>query len=201
MKNYGYNEEELVEVKLHSEPVFHGIIMDIYRDEILLPDGNKGIRELMRHSGAVCIVPVTDRGTVILEQQYRYTVGKVLTEIPAGKLNAPEEDRLLAAKRELLEETGLSADSWVSLGEFYPAPAYSDEKITVFLARKLHSGNQELDPDEFLRVFELPIEELLEHVMNGMIEDEKTQFAVLKAYYYMKNERKAENEGNRNSCR
>ena len=103
------------------------------------------------------------------------------TEIPAGKLDSFDEDRLEAAKRELREETGITADSWLDLGIFYSAAAYSDEKITMYLARGLHRGEQHLDKGEFLNVVQVPLAELVRQVMNGEITDGKTQLAVLKA--------------------
>ena len=116
-----------------------------------------------------------------MERQYRYPFDTVITEIPAGKLDSKQEDRLSAAKRELREETGLTADQWTDLGAFYPAAAYSDEYITMFLAQGLHQGEQQLDPDEFLDVFRVPLEDLVQDVMDGKIPDAKTQTALLKA--------------------
>ena len=141
----------------------------------------KSKREVIRHIGAVCVIPVTEEGNVVLERQYRYPLDQVITEIPAGKLDFPEEDRLEAAKRELKEETGYSADKWIDMGLFYPAAAYSDEKITIFLAMGLHKGENNLDPGEFLDVFEISLDEALEQVLNGIITDSKTQTAILKA--------------------
>ena len=127
------------------------------------------------------MVPVTDDGKVIIERQYRYPLDMVITEIPAGKLDSPQEDRLSAAKRELHEETGLSADKWTDMGYFYSAVAYSTEKISMYLAQGLHQGEQKLDPDEFLNVEMVPLTELVEQVMAGEIVDIKTQAAILKA--------------------
>jgi ADP-ribose pyrophosphatase len=124
---------------------------------------------------------VTENNEVIVERQYRYPIDRVITEIPAGKLDSREEDRLSAAKRELREETGLTADEWIDLGGFYSAPAYSDEYISMYMARGLHQGKQELDPDEFLDVEKVPLSELVEDVMAGRIPDAKTQTAILKA--------------------
>ena len=114
-------------------------------------------------------------------KQYRYPLDRVILEIPAGKLEAPDEDRLSAIQRELREETGYSADEWTNIGDFHPAPAYSDEYITMYLARGLHKGTQDLDADEFLNVYTVPLRDLVNDVMNGKISDAKTQVAILKA--------------------
>ncbi|MBE6009652.1 MAG: NUDIX hydrolase [Lachnospiraceae bacterium] len=172
---------QLAERQTASEEIFDGVIMHVFRDTVALPDGSTSTREILRHIGAVCVIPVTDEGNVILERQYRYPLGQVMTEIPAGKLDYPEEDRLSAIQRELLEETGYTADCWQDIGLFYPAAAYSDEKITMYLATKLHRGEQHLDQGEFLNVFEMPLKEALAQVMSGEITDSKTQTAIMKA--------------------
>ena len=175
-------EYKLRETMIESEEIFFGLIMDVKRDKVLLPNGRQSVRELLRHLGAVCIVPVTEDGCVVVERQYRYPIDQVITEIPAGKLDSTEEDRLSAAQRELREETGFTADSWIDMGLYYPAAAYSDEKITMYLAQGLHKGEQHLDEGEFLNVQTVPIEELVEDILSGKITDGKTQAAVLKAY-------------------
>ena len=174
-------EKQLRELQIDSEEIFNGVIMDVKRDRVRLPNGHQSVRELLRHVGAVCVVPVTDDGRVVVERQYRYPIDQVITEIPAGKLDTPEEDRLSAAQRELWEETGIKADRWTDMGLYYPAAAYSDEKITMYLAQGLHMGTQHLDDDEFLNVQTLPIAELVEDILSGKITDGKTQAAVLKA--------------------
>ena len=158
----------------------------MFRDEVELPNGNPGTREVIRHIGAVCIVPVTDEGDVILERQYRYPIDEVITEIPAGKLDSRTEDRLDAAKRELKEETGYTAEHWTEMGLFYSAAAYSDERITMYLATGLKKGEQVLDQDEFLHVIEIPLKEAVEQVMRGEITDSKTQTGILKAARWLK---------------
>lgn len=172
---------ELREVRVRSEEIFDGVILHVIKDTVRLPNGSISTREVIRHIGAVCVIPVTEDGQVIVERQYRYPYDRVITEIPAGKLDSREEDPLSAAKRELREETGFTADTWTDLGPFYPAAAYSDEYITMYMARDLHTGKQELDPDEFLDVEKVPLEELVEDVMAGRIPDSKTQTAILKA--------------------
>ena len=169
------------EKKLSSEEIFDGIILHVVRDTVGLPNGNTAIREVIRHVGAVCVIPVTDNNEVIVERQYRYPVDRVILEIPAGKLDSPDEDRLSAIKRELSEETGYSADEWTEIGDFYGAPAYSDEYITMYLARGLHRGERHLDADEFLDVSAVPLKDLVDEVMNGRISDAKTQVCILKA--------------------
>ena len=173
--------DKLREVQTASREIFDGRIMHVFEDTVRLPDGNAATREYMRHIGAVCVIPVLENGDVLVERQYRYPVGQVLTEIPAGKLDRRDEDRLLAAQRELREETGAEADEWMSLGVFYPACAYSDEAIEMYLAQGLHFGERHLDADEFLNVARVPLTELVEEVMAGRIPDAKTQIAILKA--------------------
>ncbi len=179
------NEEQekrtLREEMTESENVFDGIVLHVNRDQVALPNGRSGIREVIRHIGAVCVIPVTEDNRVIVERQYRYPIDRVITEIPAGKLDSREEDRLSAIKRELREETGYTAGEWISLGDFHPAPAYSDEYISMYMARDLHRGERHLDEDEFLDVMTVPLSELVEDVMAGRISDAKTQTAVLKA--------------------
>ena len=180
------SEEELRslgEKRIDGEKVFDGGMLQVYLDRIALPDGGRSQREYIRHVGAVAIVPLTDDGRVIVERQFRYPIGRVITEIPAGKLDSYGEDRLGAAKRELREETGIEAGEWTDMGDFIPAAAYCDERITLFLARGLRFGERHTDEDEFLNVFSVPFEEMLDDVLSGRITDAKTQTAILKAAY------------------
>lgn len=173
--------ENLTETKTASEEIYDGVILHVYKDSVTLPNGRPAGRELIRHVGAVGIVPLTDDGKVYIERQYRYPLDMVITEIPAGKLDSKAEDRLEAAKRELREETGITADEWTDMGVYYPAAAYTDEKITLYLARGLHFGDQNLDDDEFLNIEDVPLSQLVDEVMSGEITDGKTQVAILKA--------------------
>ena len=177
----------LEEITLNSEEIFDGHVVHLFKDTVRLPNGMTGIRETIRHIGAVAIVPMTDDGKVIVERQFRYPMGQVITEIPAGKLDSKTEDRLAAAKRELEEETGIVADEWVELGEYYPAAAYCDEVITMYLTRGLHKGTRNLDEDEFLNIREVPLAELIEEIMDGKIADGKTQVALLKVFHMISN--------------
>lgn len=173
--------KRLGEKQVSTEDIFDGVILHVKRDMVKLSNGSETVREVIRHIGAVCVIPVTEKNEVIMERQYRYPLDRVILEIPAGKLDAPDEDRLSAIKRELREETGYSADEWTEIGDFHPAPAYSDEFITMYLARSLHKGEQHLDEDEFLDVYAIPLPELVQDVMEGRISDAKTQVCILKA--------------------
>ncbi len=173
--------ENLTEVKTGSEEIFNGVILHLYKDTVQLPNGKPAIREVIRHVGAVGVLPLTEDGKVIIERQFRYPLNRVVTEIPAGKLDSFTEDRLSAARRELEEETGYTAKEWIELGDYIPTCAYCDERITLYLARGLTLGDRHLDEDEFLNFEAVPLEDLLEQVMNGTITDGKTQVAILKA--------------------
>lgn len=177
--------QNLNEVQTDSLEIFDGVVVHLYKDTVQLPNGKPAIREVIRHVGAVAVVPVTDDGKVIVERQFRYPLNAVITEIPAGKLDSITEDRLSAAQRELREETGYTADHWQELGDFHPTAAYCDEKITLYLATGLHLGERDLDEDEFLNVIAVPMEELVADIMAGRITDGKTQTAILKAYYLL----------------
>lgn len=177
--------KDLREVKTGSEEIFDGVILHVFKDTVQLPNGHSATREVIRHVGAVGVIPITDDGKVIIERQFRYPLDRVITEIPAGKLDSFTEDRLSAAKRELEEETGYSASEWIELGDYYPTPAYCDERSTLYLAKGLSLGQRHLDEDEFLNFEAVPLTELVEQVMDGTITDGKTQVAVLKAARYL----------------
>lgn len=179
---------DLTEHCVKSTQVYKGCMLNVFHDDVSLPNGNLAEREYLRHIGAVCVVPLTDEGKVILEHQYRYPVAEVVLELPAGKRNSKEEPDIEAAKRELREETGITADRWDDLGLYVPAPAYCDETIGLFLARGLHFGEQELDEDEFLNVEAIPLETIKEGILNGTITDGKTQTAILKACFFLERE-------------
>ena len=114
-----------------------------------------------------------------LVRQFRYPVGRIVTEIPAGKLDSPDEDRLAAAKRELKEETGYEAESWAKIGDYTPAAAYSDEVISLYLARDLIKTGRDLDEDEFINLIQVPLTEVVKQIMEGEITDGKTMAAIL----------------------
>ena len=175
------NFENLTEVKTDSQEIFDGVILHVFKDTVQLPNGKPATREVIRHVGAVGVIPITEDGNVIVERQFRYPLNRVITEIPAGKLDSFTEDRLSAAKRELEEETGYTATEWIDMGDYYPAAAYCDERITLYLARGLSLGQRHLDEDEFLNFESVPLAQLVDDVMAGRITDGKTQVAILKA--------------------
>ncbi len=171
----------LIETKKESELIFDGKVVHLYKDIVTLPNGGESIREFVKHLGAVCVVPITDEGEIILERQFRYAVGETLIEIPAGKLDSADEDPLEAALRELREETGAVPDKIIPMGVYYGSPAIMGEKIHMYMARGLKFGKNDLDKDEFLEVFRLPVEDAVEMVLRGEIADGKTQVGILRA--------------------
>ena len=180
-----FEKSSLVETQVETSDVFDGVLLHVKKDKVRLPNGRIATRELIRHSGAVCIVPLTDDNQVLIERQYRYPVDQVLTEIPAGKLDKGEDPEH-AARRELLEETGAQAGELIYMGKFYPTCAYSDETIHMYLAKKLSFGDRKLDADEFLNLELVPITDLVTEIMDGKVPDGKTQAAVMRAYYMEK---------------
>lgn len=175
----------LTEKTIKETQVFRGKLLNVFCDDIELPDGNYATREYIKHVGAVCVVPVTDDGKVVVERQYRYPFHRVFTEIPAGKLDSKSEPHLEAALRELREETGAVAEKLIYMGEFVPTCAYSDEVIHMYLAKGISFGERDLDEDEFLDVELVPLNDLVKDIMDGKIADGKTQTAILKAYMFL----------------
>ena len=174
--------KNLVEKQLKREEIFEGKVLHVVRDTVELPNGDPAIREVALHVGAVAIIPITAEGEVIVEKQYRYPHGRIFLEIPAGKLDSPDEIPLEAAKRELREETGAVAEKFTYLGKMIPSPAVLSEVIHMYLAEGLTFGERDLDEDEFLEVEKLPLKDLYEMALRGEIEDAKTQIAVLRVY-------------------
>ncbi len=167
------------EKTLSEKEIFDGKIIRVHLDDIELPDGSKSFREVVEHSGGVCVVALTDEDEILMVRQYRYPFKKVLLELPAGKLERGEEP-LCAGIRELEEECGVVADKIVSLGKIYPTVAYCSEIIHIFAATGLNTTHQHLDEGEFLGVEKIKLADALQMVMNGEIRDAKTVVAVMK---------------------
>lgn len=178
--NY-YNDESIMEKNISRERMFDGIILHIDHVTNELPNGKHAKREIAVHVGASAVLPVDSEGNVYLVRQFRAPIDQILLEIPAGKLDHVNEDRLLAAKRELAEETGLEAGDWIHLTDTFTTPGFSNEKISLYLARDLKKGESHPDEDEFLNLVKLPFEEACAMVMRDEIRDAKTQIALLMA--------------------
>ena len=173
-------KDNLTEKQIRRKEIFDGKVLHVVCDDILLPNGKESVREFCIHVGAVCVIPILSDGRVIMERQYRYPHGRIFFEIPAGKLNYKGEDHHGAGARELREETGAVATKYTYLGRIATTPALIDEKIHVYLAENITFGERELDDDEFLDIELVPLKDLYQMVMNGEIEDAKTQIAILK---------------------
>ncbi len=167
------------EKTLKSDTRFEGRIFKVTVDDIELENGEKSIREIVHHHGGACILPLFDNGDICLVRQFRYAYGKELWELPAGKLEL-NEDPFEAAKRELTEECGLTADTYIDLGEMYPTVGYCSEVIYIWAATGLHEADMHLDEGEFLTPERVPLEKAYEMVMSGEIQDGKTIVAILK---------------------
>jgi ADP-ribose pyrophosphatase len=166
-------DSHLKETRIDGELAYDGHFLKVSRDRIKLPDGSESVREVIRHPGAVVILPLLPDGRVLLERQFRYPNDRVFIEFPAGKID-PGESSLATARRELEEETGYTAKEWNFVCTIHNAIAYSDEHLDIFLARELTAGEAKLDEGEFLELFTATVPELLEMVRKGEITDVKT---------------------------
>ncbi|MBQ8514588.1 MAG: NUDIX hydrolase [Ruminococcus sp.] len=172
----------LDEKTMASELAYQAKIFRVTKDTAMLEDGAEVRRDVVHHSGGVCVVPLTDKNTVLMVRQYRYPMHEITLEVPAGKLE-PGEDPSECGLRELREEAGRTCGEYTYLGKLYPTPAYDTEVIHMYLARKLSEpAQQQLDAGEFLDVTELPLSEAVQMVMDGKIPDAKTQIALLKTW-------------------
>ncbi|PRG52796.1 NUDIX domain-containing protein [Burkholderia gladioli] len=167
------HDDKLTEVCVESESILDGHFLKVKRDTVRLPDGKHATREYIRHPGAVMVIPLFDDGRVLMESQFRYPIGKVMAEYPAGKLDPPEGS-LACAVRELREETGYTAREYFYLTRIHPIISYSTEFIDIYLAKGLTAGERQLDEGEFLETFTATVPELLEWIRTGQISDVKT---------------------------
>ena len=167
------------ETMLEQESVFKGRVIHVTRDKVLLENGNTSYREIVRHHGGACVAALTEDDRLCFVRQFRYAYEKELLELPAGKLEAGE-DPFLAAKRELGEEMGVSADEYADLGVFYPTCGYCNEVIHLYAAKGLHRTGQHLDPDEFVTTLTIPFDEAEQMALDGRINDGKTIAAIFR---------------------
>ena len=171
---------KLYETTKHEEVLYEGRIIRVHVDDIELENGMPAKREVVDHPGGVSVAILTEENELIFVRQFRYPYKKVLLELPAGKLE-PGEDPFEAVKREQREETGTTAESYISLGEVYPTPGYCGEIIRLWACRvDQETGQLDLDPDEFLQTLRVPLDKAVEMVLNNEIPDSKTQVGVLK---------------------
>lgn len=170
---------------IERKTIFEGKVVRLYLDRVLLPNGVEAERELVRHWGAVGMVPLDRDGDVFLVRQYRHPAGKELLEIPAGKLRQGE-DPLECARRELEEEIGYRASIWTRLTSFFTSPGFSDEVLHLYLAEGLEPTQASPEEDEFLEVIKVPLEEALELVASGEIEDSKSIVGIALTCLYRK---------------
>ena len=181
-------DKHLTEIMRSSQEVFKGNFLHAFRDQVTLPDGTVSTREYVVHPGAVMVIPLLvdadGQVRIVLERQFRYPVGQVMVEFPAGKLDAGEAP-FACAQRELLEETGYSAQQWARAGVLHPVIAYSTECIEIWFARQLTAGSQQLDSGEFLEVFSATPAELLRWCMEGKVTDAKTLTGALWLQNYL----------------
>jgi ADP-ribose pyrophosphatase len=170
-------DRHLVELRQSGREILKGNFLHAFADTVTLPDGSLAVREYVVHPGAVLVIPLLrdcqDNIQLVLERQFRYPVGRVMVEFPAGKLDSGE-DLLACAQRELLEETGYCARSWAYAGVMHPVIAYSTEVIHIWFARDLQAGEQQLDVGEFLDVFTATPETFFEWCRDGSVTDAKT---------------------------
>lgn len=180
--------EKTAEIKMSGRKVFDGKVIRVEQDTVVIPGGALTTREVVRHPGGVCVLPLTDDGQVLLVRQFRYPEARIFTELPAGKLEAEErrEGRFAeAALRELKEETGADCRTLTYIGDFYPSPAILDEVIHMYLAEGLTFGEPNPDEDEFLDVIAISLDQLCKMIIHGEITDGKTQAATLKVKYIL----------------
>lgn len=182
MKN---TDRKHFETVITEKEIFKGNVFRVGVRDVLLENGENSVREVVYHNGGVAVIPVDSEGNTYVVRQYRCAFDCEVVEIPAGKLEKGE-DALEAAKRELKEETGFTAEKFTYLGEYWPTVGYCSEKIYLYLATGLTPGETLFDSDEFISCEKLPFAQLLQLCKNGSIPDGKTQLAAFKAADYLK---------------
>lgn len=171
-------KEYLREKTIKTEQVYKGRVVHLRKDEVILPNGKKSTREIIEHPGAVVILAQNNNKEVVMVEQFRKPVEDVLLELPAGTLE-PNEDTIDCAKRELEEETGYQAEKWQKIFEFYSAPGFCNEKLTLYFAYSLVKTSTNTDHDEFIEVKDVDRNEIISLIKNNQIKDAKTLIGIL----------------------
>lgn len=177
---------KLTETPLASRQVYDGPLLQVYVDDVRLPDNSESTRDWIKHPGASAIVPVFEDGTIMLLKQFRYPPRKVFIEVPAGKLDEGEPP-IKTAKRELLEETGIQCREIANAGSFFPAIGYADEEIHVFVAWNLDEETKNVDDDEFVINHRISFKDAIAMIASGEISDAKTICSIVKARTWWEN--------------
>lgn len=170
---------DIIEQVTNKKQIYPGKVIDVQEWTVTLPNGQSALREVVLHKGAAAIVAINDQNQVAMVRQYRVALGRVMLELPAGKLDRADEDPLLCAQRELREETGLTARNWQKLMAMVGTPGYCSELVHIYLATGLDSGQAALDEDEFLNFTWESLPDMLSLCHKGEIQDAKTVIGLL----------------------
>lgn len=172
--------EKFEEKTISTEKIYNGKVLSLQVDNVTLPNGETGKRELIKHPGAVAIIPITKDNKIVFVEQYRKPLEKSLVEIPAGKLEDGEDPETTAV-RELEEETGYTTNKLKLVTSFYTSPGFADEIMYVYVTEELEPLTTEVagDEDEFVELMELTLDEAQQFVTEQRIHDAKTNYAVL----------------------
>ena len=165
--------------RIGRDLAYEGTVIKVYKDHMKFANGNTAEWDFIHHDGAAAVIPVMDDGKILMVKQYRNALERDTLEIPAGKLDDPDEEGIVCASRELKEETGYSSDDLEWILTIRTTVAFCNERIEVFVARNLIPGEQHLDEDEFVDVKAYELEELKEMIFEGKIQDSKTMAAIL----------------------
>ena len=185
-----YNIKHMIERQISQKVLLEGKFMNFVEDQIEIDipgsdDKHRGYRQYFIHPGGVVIIPVNDKGELVLVKQFRTPIGETIYEFPAGKKEKDEEP-LITAKRELAEETGYKAKTWIDLGEIYPCPGYATEVLHMYLAKDLESGESNPDEGEFVEPVLLSLAELESMIVQGNLKDAKTIAGLMLAKTYIR---------------
>ncbi|MDX8046062.1 NUDIX hydrolase [Gracilibacillus sp. S3-1-1] len=172
------------ETTVQTKPIYDGKVISLQVDDVTLPNGKTSKREIVKHPGAVSVIPITENNKIIFVKQYRKPLEKTLVEIPAGKLEMGEKPEVTAL-RELEEETGYTTESLTYVTSFYTSPGFADEIMYIYKTNTLKKVEQPkpLDEDEFVELMELTLEEAEQLIVEQEIHDAKTIYAILYLKY------------------